>query len=851
MSAYLRARASSVKARTYPLDKLAPSSTVATGRTIKPIAGWSGLWPPLREFLQNTIDHLDLRKEGGLHPALTRTIQRDADGALRIAFVCGSEPVCVLVAAADKLLIAQAHTFPLHARALDTGVDDTTKGGEATAGGFGDGFKTAIVALLALPGNACRRVAWDMAGSGQHVRWSFSGASRAAVGTFAKSTVLEVALSCARAGHELQAAFAPVQAGACGFSKLDNVMVQTYEVRGIGTAFLHEAVPRLVVFWRLDRTRVLSTRRGDLLSHASSQPTCLDGAAASAADAIKRPEPGVYIRGIWVKKPPLEGAIMAFLGRLNVSGRDRNDVDADELADATLHTLHHCEQRETLKTLLEPLRKPSQHPPTWLTKSMRFLNRLLEADPAFFVHDVFGVPRGALFVSSRTTSSKEPFIQWAATFLAAHGAPLLPLEPKANKHLFSEVSEAELEEACVKQLLANAHHDTDDAIIAQLRDAFKKLLKFVGGSVKVHFSKAVAVAFVSGGHCFVPCQPLTRALAIRVLGVVQRKLGAYDENYTHLQQGLYEALPGAADRPLSASDIDAAIARAKQCKEEAKSFLGGRTAAADQPPANNGKRKEKQPPEQPPHRADDDDEVQLVDEPSGRQRGGGSSSGATPSGGPGNGQSARKELSAQIAKAMRHRADHAGQVLPAEAFAADGADPGEAECLRPRSALRRVTASAACGGGEVFCDAKSSAGLENGTLPAGKLSALVRVRKALVVARAVVSRALPDLRSIVDECVHDGFDDSASGHGYLGFCTERTIVINVAPMLHRAGAADLTHELVLTVCHELAHLLERGGGHGPSWRATQDRLVQCVLHAANASWTTAGVPSGCRCAQCA
>jgi hypothetical protein len=44
--------------------------------------------------------------------------------------------------------------------------------------------------------------------------------------------------------------------------------------------------------------------------------------------------------------------------------------------------------------------------------------------------------------------------------------------------------------------------------------------------------------------------------------VVQRKLGAYDENYTHLQQGLFEALPGAADRPLSASDIDAAIARA-------------------------------------------------------------------------------------------------------------------------------------------------------------------------------------------------------------------------------------------------------------------------------------------------
>ena len=45
----------------------------------------------------------------------------------------------------------QAFTFPLHPRALDTGVADRTKGGEATAGGFGDGFKTAAIALLAQP----------------------------------------------------------------------------------------------------------------------------------------------------------------------------------------------------------------------------------------------------------------------------------------------------------------------------------------------------------------------------------------------------------------------------------------------------------------------------------------------------------------------------------------------------------------------------------------------------------------------------------------------------------------------------------------------------------------------------
>ena len=40
---------------------------------------------------------------------------------------------------------------------------------------------------------------------------------------------------------------------------------------------------------------------------------------------------------------------------------------------------------------------------------------------------------------------------------------------------------------------------------------------------------------------------------------------------------------------------------------------------------------------------------------------------------------------------------------------------------------------------------------------------------------------------------------------------------------------DAAHELTLTVCHELAHLLERGGDHGQKWRATQDSLAQAVL----------------------
>lgn len=41
--------------------------------------------------------------------------------------------------------------------------------------------------------------------------------------------------------------------------------------------------------------------------------------------------------------------------------------------------------------------------------------------------------------------------------------------------------------------------------------------------------------------------------------------------------------------------------------------------------------------------------------------------------------------------------------------------------------------------------------------------------------------------------------------------------------------SDTVHELTLTLCHELAHLLERSGGHGSKWRQAQDALVQAVL----------------------
>ena len=57
---------------------------------------------------------------------------------------------------------------------------------------YGDGFKTAAVALLGQP-EKCREVHWLFSNAaGRTIRWDFVGAVRPAVGTFRAAKVLEV-----------------------------------------------------------------------------------------------------------------------------------------------------------------------------------------------------------------------------------------------------------------------------------------------------------------------------------------------------------------------------------------------------------------------------------------------------------------------------------------------------------------------------------------------------------------------------------------------------------------------------------------------------------------------------------
>ena len=1020
--AYLAARRACVKSRRFKLSSVT-SGVVSTSRTIKPMGAWAGLWPALREFMQNTIDHLHLLgSDGRLNVALELSHEPLPSGGTIARFTCGEVEVCAIRAEADALTIEQAFTYPMHPRALDTGVADRTKGGEATAGGFGDGFKTAAIALLAQPSlHAAIEWRFEVPAEGLALSWRFVGAPRAAVGTFRASQVLEVHVASAPLGTprprvaasaadeaapssasasssaaDASSSSAAAAANAAARPATEHRMVQVVRAKGIGAAFVREAMPRLQVFWALSRSSdgdgngggnggdgggggweggLLSSRKGgSFLADAASQPA-VPGTGSPGA----RPEPGLYVRGIWVRKPLIDGALMCFDGkaRLDVTGRDRNDVDHDEAAEATLALLRGCEQRELLHTLCLPLKGTraaaadakaaadadadadgegegllaagaraiawavgggrsgrggggggggggGARGGSWLLRSPRFSNRLLETDPAYFVHEVLRVPEGAVFVSRRTTESKEPFVAWAARFLAARDAPLLPLDASAHKLLFKEATEQELEALCVSHLLKEekdkdgasssssssalgsdataderaqerAKERADRAKAAARGDLASKLLKFVGSSkLKVHFAPALTVAFVHGSHVFVPgSQPLSRPLLVRLLGVVHRRHGGYDERFTHLQQALFELLPahgGGADggggrAEVTAAQLDAVLKRAEAVQTEAKAFE--RTAATGGAIGGGGSSssKRKEPP--PPRPADADGGGDGGGAPGKRRAvdvdltgggGGGGGNGGGGGGGDGNGGGRRRggggggggaygraDLDRQI-NGIRGvgGGDGGGAILPSSAFAADAPGARE-ECLRPASALHRTAVGDELGGGHVLCDAASVDVLSPpSALPPARRAALLLLRSALDAAKTRIGAALPRLRPTLRDVVHAGYD--AKNDEYLGFCTSDAIVVNLHPLLKKHAAAlsgaagsgsggsgdaggsggsgdagdsgdsgdgggapvEVVRELVLTVVHEVAHLLEKGGGHGADWRATYDELIMAV-----------------------
>jgi len=715
-NAYLAKLRASVKKRTFPLHQIPKSEIISTGRTIKKMTAWNGHWPPLREFLQNTIDHLGLLdgKTGRRRACIDFTVTTedcgdDGDGngdgdddsaktKTIFKFSCGNQTICAIHVSPDELLIDQSYTYPIASRALDTGVPDTTKdnrnpnnhnddGGQA--GGFGDGFKTAAVALIANSAKAAPKRGRKKVTAGTdfkalkwyfyarkeriEVKWKFEGLTRESVATFAKCDVLQVKIQ------------KRVNIDATQWRKdelyndsdddNDNttyttganeegqqyLMRQVIQVKGIGTSFIQDAIPRFVVFWDLDEPSLLSTitppansRRGggDFIGLASSQPPLVVSGRCSSISSTSsslRPCCGVYVRGIYVRPTKIKDTIMCFFGnRLEVTGRDRNEVEQDCLVDAVVHVLRQCSDMDYLRRLLEPLRgrrvvvdrnddnnddnsdddgilasctstgakskvskrrrlggggggrstkwdsKPAGNKASWLLQTPIFFNRVIELEKDFILYNVLQIPKGAIFVSSKTTGSKDPFIQWAASFLQKNGAPLVPIEKGANRYLFEEVNESELTDRCVQILLQSGGSSTssNDGIA---RKFFHRIFMSMGiGRAKVHFFPDVKIAFVHYASIFIPeVTHLTRDLIVRVLNICNSHIEGVDaESYSCLMQAVFEILPTtvataaavAQKNVIEVADAVKVVNRAKTIRKEIDNFLSNPMGGGDDAP---------------------------------------------------------------------------------------------------------------------------------------------------------------------------------------------------------------------------------------------------------------------------
>ncbi len=462
-----------LKKRKFPLSQVPEHEIINTGRTIKSMKAWKGHWPALREFLQNTIDHLQLmsgttgRRQNCLKMNVeTKNEQNDEDHLAIISFTCQTEIICKIIVSSNEVIIDQSYTYPIASRALDTGVPDSTKStSNSQAGGFGDGFKTASVALIAnAKKNDFHSLQWKFYAVKEKIKieWDFVGLTRDKVATFSKCQVLQVQIN--KKDMDSSDMFEVMGRDVCVSEKgREYVMRQSIKVKGIGKSFLYEAIPRFVVFWNLNEESLISMSRtsrracgGDFLGSISSQPIIFNG---EISNSIK-PCSGVYVKGIYVRGTKIKDTIMSFFGdRLDVSGRDRNEVDEDELVDAVATLLGRCSNLPYLCELLSPLKGDTKcsmdyastnsskkgqstrgkSSSSWLLQSPRFFNRVIEIQKDFILYNVFQIPRGAIYVSKKTTDSKDSFINWAASYLKKNGAPLVPIAKVSAKLMLLKV----------------------------------------------------------------------------------------------------------------------------------------------------------------------------------------------------------------------------------------------------------------------------------------------------------------------------------------------------------------------------------------------------------------------------
>ena len=322
--------------------KLCPNGRKFTETTqfqIKHRPVWDGVYPQLREFLQNAFDHLCLCDAHGFRlPWVELRVAGDSAARYTMAFRVGNEDVLTLRARdADTLVISQKYTYPLPPDVLQFRASDDLKRQKTGAGGFGVGFKEAIAAILDVHVRAARErgaldaakagdgaVVYEMHTAERKVTWSFKSDPRTKPSLRGYGGA---ARPCLQAHCGVSAAYARGSSA----DKVDTLVI-TIKLPDVVAGLLHDVVPKCTAFFA-------PPEPAKTIATPGVEEPCValvaGGGVVLAPGLVLAPAPaaGVYARGLWVKKESRLGDGMLFCGRgaANVTSDMRNDVQGDTL----------------------------------------------------------------------------------------------------------------------------------------------------------------------------------------------------------------------------------------------------------------------------------------------------------------------------------------------------------------------------------------------------------------------------------------------------------------------------------------------------------------------------------------
>ena len=425
--------------REFPTAEGNPAETepIGTMREITPgnePAQWAGVWPPLRELIQNTCDAMRLTGSHGGLPIDVRMVCRQG---LIVFFTAADRKVLAVFAfEGDQLRIFQTHQYALNPkRVLMTGVKDKSKKGSQTqAGGFGDGFKEAVRILMGR--DACLGVAWRFYSPEGLIEWLFKARGLAESADYASGAELVVSHLKTSFGRGV----APESCAPASY-----VMEQCISYKGIGAAFLSEVVPRCQVFWAEQLLaheptvlRAPPPREGNWLCDAAALP------AAAAVLGVSA-KPGIYIKGLWIREPHSPKTITACMSGVNVNGRDRTDADENGLGAAVAAILTNPAHKQAVRALFAPVFQHRKSR-TWLTrgteaKDYQIIHQAFSVSSCRekLVHDVLGYDRGALVLNESSVDKESATAKWRSSFLKWRGVHVVVVSPRTNnlKQTFS------------------------------------------------------------------------------------------------------------------------------------------------------------------------------------------------------------------------------------------------------------------------------------------------------------------------------------------------------------------------------------------------------------------------------